>query len=119
PIRRQWISFVAFGVALIGLGFVVLGTIGFATRPSARFVGGFLVLAGLMKTTEAWRLRRWAGCTRLLLAGALSLVVGLPLLANPAATEQSLALVMAAFFTVGAIVKIWATRSSTFPGRPY
>ena len=118
-IRRQWVSFVAFGAALIALGFIALGVIGFATPPSAFLVGGFLVLAGLMKTTEASRLRRWGGFTRLLLAGVLSLVVGLPMLANPAASERSLTLVMATLFTIGGIARIAATRSSRFPGRPY
>jgi uncharacterized membrane protein HdeD (DUF308 family) len=118
-IRRQWVSFVAFGVALIALGFIALDAIGFATPPSAFLVGGFLVLAGLMKTTEASRLRRWGGCTRLLLAGVLSLVVGLPMLMNPAASERSLTLVMATFFTIGGIARIAATPSSRFPGRPY
>jgi hypothetical protein len=33
-IRRQWVSFVAFGVALMTLGFVALGAIGFVARSS-------------------------------------------------------------------------------------
>ena len=118
-IRRQWVSFVAFGVALIALGFIALGAIGFAMPASAFLVGGFLVLAGLMETTEASRVRRWGGFTRLLLAGVLSLVVGLLMLANPAASERSLALVMATFFTIAGIVKIAAARASRFPGHSY
>jgi uncharacterized membrane protein HdeD (DUF308 family) len=118
-IRRQWVSFVAFGVALIALGFIALGAIGFAMSASALVVGGFLVLAGLMETTEASRLRSWGGFTRLLLAGVLSLVVGLLMLANPAASERSLALVMATFFTIAGIVRLAAARSSGFPGRAY
>jgi len=118
-IRRQWTSFVAFGVALIALGFIALGAIGFATPPSAFLVGEFLVLAGLIKTTEASRLRSWGGFTHLRLAGLVSLVVGLVMLANPAASERSLTLVMATFFTTAGIVRLAAARSSRFPGRPH
>jgi len=118
-IRRQWTSFVAFGVALIALGFIALGAIGFATPPSAFLVGEFLVLAGLIKTTEASRLRSWGGFTHLRLAGLVSLVVGLVMLANPAASERSLTLVMATFFTIAGIVRLAAARSSRFPGRPH
>ena len=117
-IRRQWTSFVAFGVALIALGFIALG-IAFAMPASALLVGGFLVLAGLMETTEAPRLRSWGGFTRLHLAGVLSLVVGLLMLANPAASERSLPLFMATFYTIAGIVKIAAARSSRFLGRPH
>ena len=118
-IRRQWVSFVAFGVALIALGFIALGAIGFATPPSAFLVGGFLVLAGLIKTTEASGLRSWRGFTHLRLAGLVSLVVGLVMLVNPAASERSLTLVMATFFTIVGIVRLAAARSSRFPGRPH
>jgi uncharacterized membrane protein HdeD (DUF308 family) len=118
-IRRQWVSFVVFGVALIVLGFIALGAIGFATPPSAFLVGGFLVLAGLIKTTEASGLRSWGGFTHLRLAGLVSLVVGLVMLVNPAPSEQSLTLVMATFFTIAGIVRLAAARSSGFPGRPH
>jgi len=118
-IRRQWTSFVAFGVALIALGFIALGAIGFATPASAFLVGEFLVLTGLIKTTEASRLRSWGGFTHLRLAGLVSLVVGLVMLANPAASERSLTLVMATFFTTAGIVRLAAARSSRFPGRPH
>jgi uncharacterized membrane protein HdeD (DUF308 family) len=118
-IRQQWVSFVAFGLALIVLGFVALGAIGFAAPPSAFLVGGFLVLAGLIKTTEASGLRSWGGFTHLRLAGLVSLVVGLVMLTNPAASERSLTLVMAMFFTIAGIVRLAAARSSRFPGRPH
>jgi uncharacterized membrane protein HdeD (DUF308 family) len=116
-IRRRWVSFVAFGVALIVLGFIALGVLGFATSPSAFLVGGFLVLTGLIKTTEAPGLRSWGGFAHLRLAGLLALVVGLVMLANPAASERSLTLVMATFFTIVGIVRLAVVRSSRFPGR--
>jgi len=118
-IRRQWTSFVAFGVALIALGFIALGAIGLAIPPSAFLVGGFLVLAGLIKTTEAPGLRSWGGFTHLRLGGLVSLVVGLVMLVNPAASERSVTLVMATFFTIAGIVRFAAARSCRFPGRPH
>ena len=118
-IRRQWVSFVAFGVALIALGFIALGAIGFGMPASALLVGGFLVLAGLIRTTEASGLRSWGGSTHLRLAGLLSLAVGLVMLESPPASERSLTLVMATFFTIAGIVRLAAARSSRFPGRPH
>ena len=82
-------------------------------------VGGFLVLAGLIKTTEESGLRSWGGFTHLRLAGLVSLVVGLVMLANPAASERALTLVIATFLTSAGIVRLAAARSSRFPGRAY
>jgi uncharacterized membrane protein HdeD (DUF308 family) len=118
-IRRQWVAFVAFGVAVVTLGFVALGAIGFATLASAVVLGWLFVLAGVMQTTHALRVRRWGGSVRMYVAGILSLAVGVVILANPAASELRLELLVATFFMVGGIVRIAAARSSRFPGRHY
>jgi uncharacterized membrane protein HdeD (DUF308 family) len=118
-IRPQWVSFVVFGVALVVLGFVALGTIGFAMSASALVVSGFLLLAGTMQTIQAVCVRSWHGFSRLLVAGVLSLVVGDLMLANLVASELLLAPLVATFFTVGGIVRIAAACSFTFPGRHY
>jgi uncharacterized membrane protein HdeD (DUF308 family) len=118
-IRRQWASFVAFGVALMTLGFVALGAIGFVTLASVVVLGWLLVLAGIMQTTHALRVRRWGGLARMYVAGVLSLAVGVVMLANPAASELTLELLVATYFMLGGIVRIAVARSFTFPGRRY
>jgi len=117
--RRHWIPSVVLGVAVIVLGFVALGAIGFATLASAGILARFLVLAGIMQTTHAFRVGRRGGFTRHLLAGAVSLVAGLLLAANPAANARSLALFVAAFFTLGGILRSAAACSFGVPGHRY
>jgi uncharacterized membrane protein HdeD (DUF308 family) len=118
-IRRDWVASVAFGVGVMVLGFVALGAIGFATLASVSVIGQLLVLAGIMQTTHALRVRKRGGFTRHLLAGLISLVAGVLMLANPAASTRSLALSMAAFFIVAGIFGIAAARCFGFPGRRY
>jgi uncharacterized membrane protein HdeD (DUF308 family) len=107
------------GVAVMVLGFVALGAIGFATVASAGILGRFLVLAGIMQTMHAFRVRRRGGFTRHLLAGALSLIAGVLLVANPAASARTLALFVAAFFMVCGMLRIAAAWFVGFPGRRY
>jgi len=116
-IRRHWGASVAFGVGVMVLGFVALGAIGFATLASVSVIGQLLVLAGIMQTTHALRVRGGGGFTRHLLAGVISPVAGVLLLANPATSAPSLALFMAASFMIGAILRVTAARSFGFPGR--
>jgi uncharacterized membrane protein HdeD (DUF308 family) len=118
-IRRHWVPSVVLGVAVMVLGFVALGAIGFATLASASILGRLLVLTGIMQTMHAFRVRRRGGFTRHLLVGVLSFVAGVLLVANPAASARSLALCMAAFFMVGGILRIAAARFFRFPGRCY
>jgi uncharacterized membrane protein HdeD (DUF308 family) len=118
-IRRQWVSFVAFGVALMTLGFVAFGAIGFATLASVVVLGWLLVLAGVVQTTHALLVRRWGGLMRLYVAGVLSLAVGVLMVANPAASERTLELFVATYFMLGGMVRLAAAWSFRFPGRRY
>ena len=118
-IRGHWVPSVALGVAVIVLGFVALGAIGFAALASVSVLGRLLVLAGLMQTMHAVCVRRRGGFTRHLFVGVLSLVAGVLMLANPAASARSLALFIAASFMVGGSFRIVATCLCEFPGRRY
>jgi len=116
-IHRHCGASAAFGVGVVVLGFVALGAIGFPTLASASVIGQLLVLAGIMQTAHALRVHRGAGFTRYVLAGVISSVGGVLLLANPATTERSLALSMAAFLVIGGMVRVTAARLFRFPGR--
>jgi len=117
--RRHWAPSVVLGVAVMVLGFVALGAIGFATLASARILARFLVLAGILQTTHAFCVRRRDGFTRHLLAGALSLVAGVLLIANPAANARSLAIFVAAFFMLAGMVRSVAAYAFRGPGHRY
>src|SRR5678816_3261810 len=76
-IRSYWKSFVGYGIALLALGFLALGAIGFATLTSSLLLSGFLLAAGIIQAGHACCVRSWRGFMRRLLAGVLSIVVGL------------------------------------------
>ena len=116
-VKRHSGWFVALGVALIVLGVIALGAVGFVTLASVLLFGWLLVIGGIMHSVHAFRVHPWGGFTRHLLGGVLSLVVGLLIVANPAAGALSLTLLLAAFFLVGGIFRIVAAMSFQFPGR--
>jgi len=118
-IRGHWIMSVALGVAVIVLGFVALGAIGFPALASPSVLGRLLVLAGVIQTTHTVCVRKRGGFTRHLFVGVLPLVAGVVMLANPAASAPSLALLVAAFFVVGGIFRIVATCLCEFPAGRY
>ena len=118
-LQDHWGRFVAFGVALILLGIEALGAIGLDSATSILVLANFLMLAGILQTIHALRVRGWGGFTRLFLAGVFSLVVGVLMLANAAASGSALRLLAAAFFLVAGTVKIAAARFFRFPGRRY
>jgi uncharacterized membrane protein HdeD (DUF308 family) len=116
-IKRHSGWFIALGVALIVLGVIALGAVGLVTLASVVLFGWLLVFGGIMHGVHAFRVHPWGGFTRHLLGGVLSLVVGLLMVANPAAGALSLTLLLAAFFMVGGIFRIVAAVSFRFPGR--
>jgi uncharacterized membrane protein HdeD (DUF308 family) len=116
-LKHHWRRFVVLGAALIVLGVVALGSVGIATITSVLVFGWILVVAGILETIHAWRVRGWSGFTRHLLGGVLSFVVGGLIVANPAAGTLSLTLLMAAFFIVGGVFRIGTALSFRFPGR--
>ena len=91
-LEQHWRRFVVLGAALIVLGVVALGSVGIATMASVFVFSWVLVVAGILETIHAWRVRGWSGFTRHLLGGVLSCVVGGLIVANPAAGMLSLTL---------------------------
>ena len=118
-IRGHWIVSVALGVAVIVLGFVALGAIGFPALASAPVLGRLLVLAGVVQTMHALGVHERGGFTRHLFVGVLPLVAGVVMLANPATSARSLALLVATFFMVGGILRIVATCLRELPAGRY
>jgi|SRR5579862_1110863 len=118
-IRGHWVASVVLGVAVMVLGFVALGAIGFAALATGSALGRLLVLAGLMQTARALCVPRRGGFMRHLLAGGLSLIAGVLLLANPTASARALASIISASFMIGGIFRIVATCPLGFPGRHY
>jgi uncharacterized membrane protein HdeD (DUF308 family) len=56
-VKRHWGWFVALGVALMVLGVIALGVVGFVTLASVLFFGWLLVIGGIMQVVQAGRAR--------------------------------------------------------------
>jgi uncharacterized membrane protein HdeD (DUF308 family) len=115
--RRHWVWFLALGVVLILLG---LGAIGSATLVTGltMFVFGCLLMAGgALQIIHAFWARRWGGFFVQLLIGVLQLVVGGLIIDNPLPAGAALTMLMAAFFVVSGIFRMFAALAYPFDGR--
>jgi len=116
-LRRRWGWFVALGVVLIVLGVIALGAAALVTLASVLFFGWLLLIGGAMQTVHAFSMRRWPGVFRNLLAGLLTIVVGVLLVSHPATGALSLTLLLAAFFIVAGLFRLAGALVHEFPGR--
>jgi uncharacterized membrane protein HdeD (DUF308 family) len=107
--HRGWLM--VLGIALIGLGVLALGDTILVTLFSVVFLGWLLIISALFQAFH-W-LRRGAERHFLdLFVFVLDFVVGLILLRNPAAGALSLTLVLAVFFLVGGVMRLFGAISS-------
>jgi uncharacterized membrane protein HdeD (DUF308 family) len=85
-------------------------------RPVTVVVGWLLVFSGVAQTILAFQVRDWGGFFLHLLEGLLEFVVGVLLLAKPAAGALVLTLLIAAYLLVGGMFRIIGAFSIRFPG---
>src|SRR5262249_14544817 len=78
----------------------------FATLVSVLLFGWLLLVSGVMEIVSAIWARRWTGFFLHLLAAALDIVIGLLIVAHPAAAAAVLTLMLAGFFMIGGIFRI-------------
>jgi uncharacterized membrane protein HdeD (DUF308 family) len=114
-LHRNWGWVLALGLVSIILGTVALGWSVLATLASVILLGWILLVAGVLEAVHAFWQRKWGGFFLYLLNGILSVVVGLMLVGNPAASAVVLTLLLAMFFMVGGIFRIIASLVMRFP----
>lgn len=114
--RRWW--FFVLGIALLALGVAALGDTVFATLVSVVFLGWLLVASGIFQAAH-WLRGREERHFFDLLRFVLDLVVGLMLLSNPAAGALTITLVLAIFFLVGGLMRVFGALSSEEPHRAW
>ena len=105
----QWGWIIAFGAALVVIGFAAIWRSVAATIVSMLFFGWLLVLAAAVEAGAAFWVGHWAGFFQHALAAILYGVVGLMLLVRPRVSAEVLTFLMAAFFLVGGIFQIVGT----------
>ncbi|MEW6360317.1 MAG: HdeD family acid-resistance protein [Planctomycetota bacterium] len=103
-----WGWFFAFGVILLVLGTAAIAVPLAATVAVELLLGWVFLIGGVAQGVHAFHSRRWGGVILRLLNGALGVVVGLLLLANPLKGVLALTLLLAIFFFVAGALKIVA-----------
>ena len=117
PFARKWGLFVGIGALLIALGFVSCVEAVAVTLASTIFIGALLIFAGIMQGAHAVAVRDWGGFLLSLLCGALYVIAGGILIAEPVSGSAAITLFAAAcFMVVGISRAIIALRHRALPG---
>lgn len=114
-IRREWGWFLALGILLIAIGALAIGSTFMATLISVLFLGWLLIIGGVVQLFSAFRMRAQRHLFLQLLFGLLALVVGIMLIARPAAGAVTVTLVLAIYFVVSGAFRIGAALSIRYP----
>jgi uncharacterized membrane protein HdeD (DUF308 family) len=114
--RRVW--FLVLGIVLVALGVLALGDTIIVTLVSVVFLGWLLVVSAIVQAFH-WLRGREERHFLDLFVFILDFVIGLILLSNPAAGALTLTLVLAVFFLVGGLMRMFGALSSDAPHRTW
>jgi uncharacterized membrane protein HdeD (DUF308 family) len=105
-LSKNWGWLLAFGILMIILGVIAIGTPAVATIAVQIMLGWLLIIGGIAEGIHAFMAQGWRGFLLELLSAILYLVVGVLLLVNPVAGALALTVVLAVFLIVEGIFKI-------------
>lgn len=115
PLKSGWL--LALGIVLIVVGtFAVVVSFG-ATLATVLLFGWLMLFTGAIEVGYSFHQAKWTGILLHVVNGALSLVAGFLLVANPAAGALVLTLLMAMFFMIGGVFRIVTTIVMKLPHR--
>jgi uncharacterized membrane protein HdeD (DUF308 family) len=114
--HRGW--FLVLGIALVALGVLALGDTIMVTLFSVVFLGWLLIASAIFQAVH-WLRGHEERHFLDLLAFVLDFVVGLILLSNPAGGALAITLVLAVFFMVGGLMRVFGALSSEAPHRAW
>lgn len=112
--RRGW--FLVLGIILVALGIAALGDTIVATIVSIAFLGWVLIVSAIFQAVH-WLRGREGRHFLVLLGVVLDFVVGLMLLSNPAVGALAITLMLAVFFLVGGLMRVFGALSWEAPHR--
>ena len=107
PLKTGWL--LTLGIVLIVVGTFSIVVSMWATLVSVLLFGWLLLFTGAVEVGYSFRQAKWTGILLHVVNGALSLVAGFLLVANPAAGALVLTLLMAMFFMIGGVFRIVTT----------
>lgn len=114
--HRGWL--LVLGIVLVALGIMALGDTVIATFVSVAFLGWLLIVSAIFQAAH-WLRGNEGRHFLVLLAFVLDFVVGLILLSNPAVGALTITLVLAVFFMVGGLTRLFGAISSEIPHRAW
>lgn len=107
--HRAWFSI--WGLVLIVLGWIALGSSLVATLVSVIFLGWILIIGGLAAIIHGLMRRQWQGFFLNLLAGLLYAVAGLLMVTHPAMAAVTLTLLIAMLLIVAGTFRLFVAFS--------
>ena len=114
-LRRSWGWYLVFGIVLIVLGTIALGSALLMTIASVFFFGWILIVGGVMEVVHAFWHKRWSGFFLDLLTGILYVVAGWMIMSNPAQSALLLTLVIAMFLVFEGVFRIVVALAVRYP----
>jgi uncharacterized membrane protein HdeD (DUF308 family) len=118
-VRHHWRWVLASGIAFVSLGAMAFAYSVLVTLASVFVLGWALVFGGLFQALHAFKVSRWSGFFLELVMAILYVIVGLVMVAHPGAGAMSVTLLIAAFFLVGGLSRIFAGTMLHLPGRAW
>ncbi|HMD60492.1 MAG TPA: HdeD family acid-resistance protein [Opitutaceae bacterium] len=103
---QNWGWFLAFGIALMVLGFLAVARSVKATVISMEFFGWMLALAGGIEVAQAFMVGKWAGFFLHALAAALYIVTGVVFIRKPVISAEFATLFMSMFFLMAGLFEL-------------
>ncbi len=107
----------AGGIILILAGTAALVFTGMATLLSTVILGWMVLGAGVLQVVTAFGYRDWSGFLLHLLLGAMFVVSGAAIVANPGAAAATLTLIFAVFLVMGGLFRLLAGATHRMPHR--
>jgi uncharacterized membrane protein HdeD (DUF308 family) len=113
-LQSKWGWFLFLGILLILAGFAAIAVAGWTTLFSVVFLGFLLSVAGVLQIINGFRARKWTGGSASLLIGILYLAIAALCLIKPPAAAEALTLLIAAFFWVGGVFRMFYSLSHRY-----
>jgi len=115
-LKKAWGWLLAWGVILLFAGLAGLSYSVAVGVVTTIFIGGLLVVYGVVEIVQAFRHQKWSGFFLFLIGGLLSIVAGVLIWSRPLAGMEVLTLFMAAYFLVLGSFRSVGAISSRHPG---
>ncbi len=114
-LKRNWGWLLALGVILIILGLLALSSLVTTALITLSVLGWILFVAGLAQIIQIFWSKNGGNPSPHLVSGILGIVVGLLIVFNPEATFLVLSFILAIFFIVSGLYRLFSAVISRFP----